>query len=342
MAITSYPFSTSLLQTEAQYALTASRWGNDGVHTDDLTSTALKVTASGTSSVSIAAGSAFVNGATFENDSAYSLAVTSNSGGSSARKDLVVLRYDASADAILPAYKTGGTNPPGLTNSPGTGVVEIPLAEVTVAAGASVVASGAVVDRRWGVGRPVAYGTPGSRRPSRRGQLLVEGNDIYLGDGVTWNYVATAGAPAWNTYTPVWNAGSTTINWGSGSTNLGRYKVSGKTCEVKIQLQPTGNPPAYDDPIQVTLPSAAQGLMREVNFNVVFTSGNGEGSANGTAMTFPTESTAKIARIRFPLSSGASGTPGAEVVNTVNMLTNEPFNIRSGDVLTISGTYELA
>ncbi|MFD0210806.1 hypothetical protein ACFVH9_17135 [Streptomyces hirsutus] len=342
MAISSYPFSSSPLATEAQYALTASRWGNDGVHTDDLTSTALKVTANGTSTLSIAAGSAFVNGATFENDAAYSLSVTSNSGGSSARKDLVVLRYDASADSIVPAYKTGSTNAPGLTNSPGTGVVEIPLAECTVAAGASVVASGAVADRRWGVGRPVAYGTSGARRPSRKGQLLVEGNDIYLGDGAAWNFVGTAGAPAWSTYTPVWNAGSTTINWGSGSTNVGRYKIFGKTCHLKIQLQPTGNPPAYDDPIQVSLPSACQSAIREVGFNVVFTSGNGEGSAVGTAMTFPTESTSRIARIRFPLSSNASGTPGAAVVNSVNMLTNEPFNIRSGDIITISGTYELA
>ncbi|MEV5429117.1 hypothetical protein [Streptomyces sp. NPDC052701] len=341
MAFTSFPFSSSPLSTEAQYALTASRWGNDGVHTDDLTSTALKVTANGTSSVSIAAGSGFVNGATVINDGPYSLPVVSNSGGSSARKDLVVLRYDASADAITPMYKTGGANAPSLTNSPETGVVEIPLAECTVAAGASVVASGAVVDRRWGVGRPVAYGTPGARRPSRKGQLLVEGNDIYLGDGTAWNYVGTAGSQAWSTYTPVWTAGSTTINWGSGSQNVGRYKLFGKTCHVKIQIIPTGNPPAYDDPIQVTLPFAAQSIMREV-FNVWFTSDNGEGSAVGAAVIFPTEGTSRISRIRFPLSSGTSGTPGAETINSVNLLTNEPFNIRNGDCITISGTYELA
>ncbi|WP_432101028.1 hypothetical protein [Streptomyces sp. WAC 04229] len=341
MAITSYPFSSSPLVTEVQYALTASRWGKDGVHTDDLSSTALKVTANGTSSVSIAAGSAFVNGATFENDAAYSLSVTSNSGGSSARKDLVVLRYDASSDSIAPVYKTGGTSAPGLTNSSGTGVVEIPLAECTVAAGASVVASGAVADRRWGVGRPIAYGTPGARRPSRRGQLLVEGNDIYLGDGAVWNYVGTAGSPTWGTYTPVWTAGSTPINWGSGSQNIGRYKRDGKTCHVTIQLIPKGNPAGYDDPLQVNLPFACHNTVRQL-FAVAFTSSNSEGSALGTATTYPTESTTKIARIRFPVSSGSSGVPGAEVVNTVNMLTNEPFNVRTDDVLTISGTYELA
>ncbi|MER6236547.1 hypothetical protein AB0I87_13595 [Streptomyces sp. NPDC049952] len=340
MAFTSYPFSSSPLSTEAQYALTASRWGNDGVHTDDISSTTLKVTANGTSNVSIAAGSGFVNGATVQNDAAYSLSVVSNSGGSAARKDLVVLRYDASVDSILPVYKTGGTSAPTLTNSPGTGVVEVPLAECTVAAGSTVVASGAVVDRRWGVGRPVSYGTATSRPPSRKGQLRVEGNDIYLGDGSGWNFVATAGDPTYKTYTPVWTAGSTTINWGSGSQNIGRYQVLGKTCFVKIQLIPTGNPPAYPDPVGVSLPLPSQNKMRELfSFSFTQAGDNGGQSALGTALIYPTESVTKIARIRIPLSSGTSSTAA---VNTMNVLTNDPFNIHTGDCITITGSFELA
>ncbi|MFF9210487.1 MULTISPECIES: hypothetical protein [unclassified Streptomyces] len=331
MAITSYPFSSSPLATEAQYALTASRWGNDGVHTDDLTSTALKVTANGTSTLTIAAGSAFVNGATFENDGAYSLPVTSNSGGSSARKDLVVLRYDASADSITPAYKTGGTTAPALAYSPETGVVEIPLAECTVAAGASVVAAGAVADRRWGVGRPVAYGTPGARRPSRKGQLLVEGNDIYLGDGAGWNFVGTAGSPTWSTYTPVWTADTTPINWGSGSTNIGRYKVFGNTCHLQIELVPKGDPAANSAPVMVSLPVAANSAIRQL-FTVHLDSTHGEGAWNGTALIIPGLATNKITRIRLDTSTGTSA----------NMLTNSPINFRAGDTLSISGTYELA
>ncbi|WP_405459694.1 hypothetical protein OG786_20915 [Streptomyces sp. NBC_00101] len=341
MAFSSFPFSSSPLSTEAQYALTASRWGNDGVHTDDLSSTALKVTANGTSSLSIAAGSGFVNGATVVNDAAFSLAVTSNSGGSSARKDLVVLRYNASVDSITPVYKTGGTSAPGLTNTPGTGVVEIPLAECTVAAGASVVTSGAVVDRRWGSGRPVAIGSPSARRPSIKGQILIEGNDILLGDGVTWLYLGTASAPAWSSYTPVWTVGATALNWGSGSKNIGRYKLVGKTCHVKIEVTPTGNPPAYDDPIQVSLPFPCQNFVREVGFNVVFTSVNNEGSGAGIAMIFPAESTTKIARIRYPLSANSIGSPAIGDVNSANMFTNSPYNVRTGDSLTICGTYEI-
>ncbi|MFJ8508639.1 hypothetical protein [Streptomyces avermitilis] len=330
MTFTSYPFSSSPLSTEAQYALTASRWGNDGVHTDDLSSTALKVTANGTSSVSIAAGSGFVNGATVENDGAYSLSVVSNSGGASARKDLVVLRYDASADSITPVYKTGGSTAPTLTNSPDTGVVEIPLAEVTVAAGASVVASGAVVDRRWGVGRPVSYGTATSRPPSRKGQLRVEGNDILLGDGTTWPYVGTAGDPAWSTYNPVWTAGADTINFGSGTTK-GRYKVMGKTCFLEIQVIPSTNPGADTDSLNVTLPVAAKGVVRDL-FTVHLESSNGEGAWNGVAMIFPSVSLTKISRIRINNSDGQAR----------NMLTNEPINFRNDDILTISGFYEIA
>ncbi|MFD9920660.1 hypothetical protein [[Kitasatospora] papulosa] len=333
MAFTSFPFSSSPLSTEAQYALTASRWGNDGVHTDDIGSTALKVTANGTSNVSIAAGSGFVNGATVISDGAYSLSVVSNSGGSSARKDLVVLRYDASLDSIVPVYKTGGTSAPGLTNSPGTGVVEIPLAECTVAAGSTVVASGAVVDRRWGVGRPVSYGAATSRPPSRKGQLRVEGNDILLGDGTNWNYVGTGAAPAWSSYTPVWTAGASTINWGSGAQNIGRYKIFGKTCHVTIQLIPAGNPASNTEPLNVSLPVAVQGAMRSLfSVHLESDSTHGEGSRNGIAMTLPSVSITKISRIRLNTSSGTSS----------NMQTNSPIDFRTGDIMTISGTYEIA
>ncbi|MFE4651524.1 hypothetical protein [Streptomyces sp. NPDC056707] len=330
MAFTSYPFSSSPLSTEAQYALTASRWGNDGVHTDDLSSTALKVTANGTSSVSIAAGSGFVNGATVENDAVYSLSVVSNSGGSSARKDLVVLRYDASADSIIPVYKTGGTTAPSLTNSPSTGVVEIPLAECTVAAGASVVGSTAVVDRRWGVGRPVSYGTATSRPPSRKGHVRVEGNDIVLGDGTNWLYLGTAGDPAWTAYTPGVTAGSTTVNFGSGAVK-GFYKIVGKTCHLDIQVVPTANPAALPDPLMFTLPVAARGLRRS-HFTAHMESVNGEGGRNGVAFIMPTISVVKISRVRFSNSDGT----------TTNWLTNSPINFRNGDTFGLSGSYEIA
>lgn len=173
---------------------------------------------------------------------------------------------------------------------------------------------------------------------------VVNGTDLYLGDGATWNFLGRAEPPAAKTYVPVWsNQSGTAINWGTGTTNIGRYKLlAGNLCWVKIQVQVGGNASAYDDlPIGVTLPFAVQGSTREI-FPVNFTSANGEGSGAGLAMVFPTEGTNRISRIRFPVSDTASGTPDVGDVNSANMLTNRPFNIRTGDVITISGTYEIA
>jgi hypothetical protein len=71
-----------------------------------------------------------------------------------------------------------------------------------------------------------------------------------------------------------------------------------------------------------------------------FTSANSEGSAVGVGMTFPTtDGTNKIARLRYGVSTGVSV---SSAVNSINLLTNQPFNIRTDDVLTIDGSYWLA
>ena len=332
MAETSYPFDGSAVATEIQWARMAGRWGINGVHANTPGSTNLKVTANGTSSVSVAAGRAYVNGFFYRADAAVSVPVTSNSGGSSARVDLVVLRCDQSANSITVQYKTGGSVAPAL-DADEAGIYEIPLAQCTVAAGASAVTAVNCVDTRWFTGKSVCPSIPSQRRPSIEGLMLVEGNDLYLGDGTGWNYVATAGGSTPSTYTPVWTAGTTAISWGSGTTNIGRYRrLPGGLCWVAIQLIPGGNPAADTDPIGVTLPLASTSAYRSL-FQWNFTSANGEGEALGGGMTFPTtDGPSKIARLRYP-----TGTPDA-----LNMLVNSPFNIRAGDVLTITGTYELA
>jgi hypothetical protein len=89
-------------------------------------------------------------------------------------------------------YKTGGASFP---SEPQTlnGTWEIPLAQVTVAAGASVVAPAGVVDQRWFIGRPVALSNSGARPPATKGQLIVEGKSVYLGNGVSFDLLGTAG-----------------------------------------------------------------------------------------------------------------------------------------------------
>jgi len=341
MTQSSFPFGSSDIATEDQWSSMFRMAQVDGVFATSENGTELKVTGSNSSTVAVAAGEAWVQGTYYANSASLNVSVPTNSGGGSARNDLIVLRRDPSADAITVQYKTGGTSFPSLTQTL-NGTWEIPLARVTVAAGASVVPPSGVTDVRWFVGRPAVFGSAAYRRPPVRGQLHIDnGSDIYLGDGTSWKFLGTAEDPAAQTYTPVWDAGGTVINWGSGSTNIGRYKrVSGNLYWVKIYLIPTGNPPAYADPIRVTLPFSVQGATREVlNFSFSQTLANGNDFVVGQAVVFPTEAANKIARLRITVSDSTSAT---SAVAGRNLYTNDPFNIRTGDILTISGIIEAA
>ena len=333
----SAPFDGSSIATELQWSRMARRWGSDGVHAADPTSTALKVTGSGTTTVAVSAGMAFVNGFYYSSDATKNLSVPANATGA-ARIDLVVLRADQAANSVTSVYKTGGVTAPPLTQVE-DGVWEIPLAQCTVAAGASVVTAANVVDKRYLTGRsPWPSIGSGGRPPSAKQQLLVEGTDLYVGDGADWLWVASAGLKD-TLYTPVWTSGASTINWGSGSTNTGRYQVRGKRVDVTINLAPTGNPAEYTDPLQVSLPPGlpATGAHRSL-FVWNYTSANGEGSAVGVAMVFPTESQSKIARFRYSMTNGSTS---SDRPNSFSLFNNTPFNIRTNDVLTVDGSYWL-
>ncbi|ROP53268.1 hypothetical protein [Streptomyces sp. PanSC9] len=342
MAQSSFPFGSSQITTEDQWSSYMRMAQVDGVFATSESATNLKVTASNLSTVSVAAGEAWIQGTYYGNSTALNVNVPTNSGGISARSDLIVLRRDPAADATTVQYKTGGTSFPSLTQAL-NGTWEIPLARVTVAAGASVVAPSGVTDVRWFVGRPAVFGSSAYRRPPVRGQIHIDnGTDLYLGDGSNWNYLGTAEEPAAKTYTPVWDAGGTVLNWGTGSVNVGRYKrLAGNLYWVKIQLQPAGNPGPVDQPIRVTLPFDAQGSTRD-EFVWTYTqdTANGNGSTGGVAHTYPTtDGVNRIARFRILTSSGTSS---MSTVSTRFLKNNDPFNIKSGDVLTVAGTYEIA
>ncbi|MFF7335458.1 hypothetical protein [Streptomyces sp. NPDC008150] len=335
MAEFSAPFDGSSIATELQWSRMARWWGIDGVHSSDPAATALKVSGSGTSTVSVAVGMAFVNGFFYNLDATKTLSVPSNAGGGAARIDLVVLRADQSANKVTAEYKSGGSTVPALTQVE-DGVWEIPLAQCTVAAGSTAVTAANVIDRRYFTGRGVVTGSSSSRRTSIKNQLLIEGTDLYVGDGANWNWLASVGLKDF-TYTPTWYTGSTVLNWGSTSSNIGRVQVVNKRVDVTIQLSPSGNPAASDDPIGVSLPPGlpCTAAMRSL-FTWNFSSSNDEGSCVGVAMTFPTESQTKIARFRYSMTSG---TTGAAVPNSFSLLTNQPFNIRTGDYLSVDGSY---
>ncbi|TXS40097.1 hypothetical protein [Streptomyces sp. OR43] len=338
MAEFSAPFDGSPIATQSQWSRMARRWGIDGVHADDPVSAALKVTGNGSGNVSLAVGEAFVNGFYYKNDAARNVAVTANA-GSSARIDMVVLRASMSTKKVTAEYVTGGTSAPTLATDE-AGVYEVPLAQCTVAAGSSVVTAANVADRRWFTGRGSVPSVPGARRPSVRGQLLVEGSSLYVGDGAGWQWLASPGVQD-ATYTPVWSAGSTTINWGSNSQNIGRYQAVGRRVDLTIQLIPTGNPPAYTDPIEVSLPPGlpCTSVHRSM-FTWHFNSSNGNGGMQGLAITYPSTSTLRIARMRYSVTTTTGG--GDPFPDIRDVLTNLPINMRAGDILTLDGSYWLA
>lgn len=338
MAEFSAPFDTSAISTEVQWSRMARRFNSDGVHSEDPASTMLKVTGSGTATVTVAPGMATVNGFFYHLDATKTISVPANLGGA-ARVDLVILRADQSANSVTAVYKTGGTTAPTLTQVE-DGVWEIPLAQCTVAAGSTVVTAANVADRRYFTSRGVLPSQPGGRPPAPKNTLMIEGTDLYVGDGVDWRWLAAAGLKDF-TYTPTWYADTTLINWGSGTgtLNIGRVQVVGKRVDLTIQLQPGGDPALLTSPLQVTLPPGlpCTSVHRSL-FIWNYTSGNGEGSAVGVGMTFPTESTTKIARLRYSMTNGSSST---DIPNSYSLTDNKPFNIRTNDVLTIDGSYWL-
>ncbi|MFD4523245.1 hypothetical protein ACFWP7_04785 [Streptomyces sp. NPDC058470] len=132
---------SSSISTEDQWSSYLRMAQVDGIFATSETGTDLKVTASNASNastVSVAAGEAWIQGTYYANSAALNVSVPTNSGGGSARNDLIVLRRDPSADATTVQYRTGGTSFPTLTQTL-NGTWEIPLAWATVAAGASVV-----------------------------------------------------------------------------------------------------------------------------------------------------------------------------------------------------------
>lgn len=192
MTQSSFPFGSSSIATEDQWSAMFRMAQVDGVFTTDSSGTNLRVSGSNASTVAVAAGEAWVQGTYYSNSVSLNVSVPTNSGGAAARKDLVVLRRDPSADTITVVYRSGGTNFPTPTQTL-NGTWEIPLAQVTVAAGASVVAPAGVVDQRWFLGRPVALSNSTSRPHATKGQLIVEGKSVYLGNGVSFDLLGTAG-----------------------------------------------------------------------------------------------------------------------------------------------------
>lgn len=148
MVETSGVYATSPVDDEEELAELFRRFAPDGVvgtpDTNDL-----KVTGNGTNSLSVAGGFGLVGGYWYKNSSARAVPVISNGAGLP-RRDRLIVRADPAADSSVPVIKQGtpAASPTAPTLSAGTtGIWEIPLAQFTVAAGASVATS--LAEDRW-------------------------------------------------------------------------------------------------------------------------------------------------------------------------------------------------
>lgn len=149
MAQESYPFDTQSVPEDA-WTHMARYWQDYGV-VGDPGSTALQVTANSSGmQVFAAVGEAIIRGHHYRNTGSVTLAIAANGAGSS-RIDRIVLRLNPSTNAttLVVFQGTAGAGVPSLSsNQTDTGLYDLPLAQVTVAAGAVTIANSAVSDDR--------------------------------------------------------------------------------------------------------------------------------------------------------------------------------------------------
>lgn len=242
MAEFSYPFDTGsgASVTQAQWQHMAQYFEASGV-CGDSTSGFLKVTAPATGMTTVVApGDAFVKGFFYYSDANISVTHTNNTSGNP-RIDLVILRLDTVAKTITVQHLEGSPNATPVAPTPtfpafgGGTVFEIPLAQVRVESGTSVIAANKVTDTRM-------FTTPVN------------------------SYV---------NYTPsiTDSNGGTSINNTFG-TKVGRYRVSDRTVEVWGMIKATdtlvvsGTAPA----VQIGLPFASANLGANADqlINIMF------------------------------------------------------------------------
>lgn len=279
MAQTSFPFSTSNLATSSDWLKYQRASGTaDGVLATDylVGGTALKVSANGTSTVTMQAGEAMAGGFYYNNSTAVTFTIPANATGL-VRKDIVVIRADQTANTATAVYRTGGAAYPVL-NASTTGQYEILLAGIDVANGVSTAPSSAVTDfRQFITPNPITTSDPLSAMNPLPdpGQLVVTPTVIGVG-----RYGGTI-TQIWPTPAPSWTA----ISGSSGSTNYG------------IPFEDVG---AYKDPSGMVY---ARGLMKFTTLH----------NAGALLATMPAGFRPPTTRM-FTAMAGGSGSPAGLAV----------------------------
>lgn len=276
MAEVSFPFSTNSLATEEQWLRYQRASGTPDAVLDtgfNPSGSSLKVIANGSSSLTVSVGEALVGGFYYSTDAGVSVGIVSNSAGSSARHDLVVLRASQSLNQVSIVYKTGGSTAPSLTKAP-AGDWEMRLAEITVAAHATTVGPGGVSDRRIFVAPGATIGNTSYRPPVQTGWLHTENNILYVGTGDGWKQVWPEPKPTWIAVTDAM-FGPGFDNYGSPKATCAYTKLANGEVILRGTAQATSVRP--DDAEILTMPSGYR-PTKDYQFPVALTLG-GDGMA---------------------------------------------------------------
>lgn len=238
----------------------------------------------------------------------------------------------ANNDALLDVKAGTPASSPAAPSADANAIV---LAEVLVGAAVSTIVNANITDRRnmlVTTGGIIPVTGSGVVNPGYQGRYRhrLDGNVLEYDDGSAWQKMADPTIfTAWSTFTPTWAATGTSPALGNG-TLIGRYKKIGRTAHVMMRLvfgstttsgsgawSFGGFPAALDrnnsDMIMSALGIGDVSLLPYVGIAQLSVSG-------GTS----------IQRIGMSTSAGSLGSIGGA----------HPFTWDSGDVLTVSGTFE--
>ncbi|MEU3265122.1 tail fiber domain-containing protein [Streptomyces bacillaris] len=228
MAITSYPFDAQVV-TETQFSQMFREFQDSGV-VAAFGASAFAVNAGTGMVVKVTAGLAFLRGHMVQSTATEDVTIPAAS--TSVRVDRVVLRLDPALNSIVLAVKqgtAGSATPPALTQTD-TGIFELSLAQITVNASVSSIASGDITRTRPFVGTRVRAWTTSTRPETPRfGQLG------YNSETSKWEF--------WNDST--WSPLLSTVDWSNLSGKPATFPPSSHTHTwSQISDRPSSLPPS--------------------------------------------------------------------------------------------------
>lgn len=203
--------------TTVEYEQLAHPTGGDGIVGSTADTSVVYADGAGTRVVKVRAGKrAVVRGFAWYSGAAdISMpSLTANSSGS-VRVDLIVLRLDRSNGEVTLEAVTGtpGAGAPNPTQDAGTsGVWELPLAQVTVADGATTLAAGTVARREFYLGEQAVTAPASVTVPHAPTRIRQQSGRIDISDGTTWHPLVNDSGVSAITLVSGYTAGINTIH----------------------------------------------------------------------------------------------------------------------------------